>query len=259
VSPFGPPTSHPRRHAAVFALGAIVLAGMAIEVGQAPTPTQRPAGSPTGRITTQSATLEPLYMPYGYRVRIERVPGIESVGPWNWIGGYYQDERHHFAQFAVDMEAVIAQFPELGIREGKVEDLLSDREGVLIGMDLASEFGWKLGERVTISQTIYAREKGDAWAFNVRAIYQSTNPAIDANTMFLHWSYFWPKVQALRDAGLQATGQDVGIWVSKVRPGFSGAAVAAAVDGALAGGPTRTTSSEEMAAPARPVGGRDPR
>jgi len=199
------------------------------------------------RVVVQSATSLFVYMPYSYRGKIEGIPGVESTGPWNWIGGYYQDERNRFAQFAVDMKTVIAQYPEIVVREGSVGDLMADREGVLIGTDLAAQFGWKLGDRVPIIQTIYAGAQGEAWAFNVRAIYESTNPAFDDKTMFLHWEYFEEKHKALRDAGYGATDQDVGIWMTKVREGFSPEGVITAVDAMFEAGPQRTSTQTEAA------------
>ncbi len=199
------------------------------------------------RVVVQSATSLFVYMPYSYRGKIEGIPGVESTGPWNWIGGFYQDERNRFAQFSVDMKTVIAQYPELVIREGSVDDLMADREGVLIGSDLAAQFGWKLGDRVPILQTIYAREKGEAWAFNVRAIYKSTNPAFDDKTMFLHWAYFEEKQRAMRAQGYGSPGQDVGIWMTKVKDGWSAESVIAAVDRMFEGGPQKTSTQTEAA------------
>jgi len=199
------------------------------------------------RVVVQSATSLFVYMPYSYRAKIEGIPGVESTGPWNWIGGYYQDEMNRFAQFAVDMKTVIAQYPELVIIEGSVEDLMADREGVLIGADLASQYGWKLGDRVPIIQTIYASSQGEAWAFNVRAISRSTNPAFDDKTMFLHWEYFDEKHKVLRDAGYGAAEQDVGIWMTKVKAGFSPEGVISAVDTMFEAGPQRTSTQTEAA------------
>ncbi len=199
------------------------------------------------RVVVQSATSLFVYMPYSYRGKIEGIPGVESTGPWNWIGGYYQDERNRFAQFSVDMKTTIAQYPELVIREGSVADLMADREGVLIGSDLASQYGWRIGDRVPIIQTIYAREKGEAWAFNVRAIYRSTNPAFDDKTMFLHWEYFDEKHKAMRAEGYGSTGQDVGIWMTKVKDGWSAESVISAVDALFEAGPQKTSTQTEAA------------
>jgi len=36
------------------------------------------------------------------REKIRAVPGVRGVAPFNWFGGYYQDPKNFFAQFAVD-------------------------------------------------------------------------------------------------------------------------------------------------------------
>ena len=45
-----------------------------------------------------------LPLPFSYRDRLLRVPGVSGVTYANWFGGVYQDERNFFPQFAVDKD-----------------------------------------------------------------------------------------------------------------------------------------------------------
>ena len=37
-------------------------------------------------------------LPMSYQQRIEQVPGVEVVTPFQWFGGYYQDPKNFFGQ-----------------------------------------------------------------------------------------------------------------------------------------------------------------
>lgn len=199
------------------------------------------------RIVVQSATSLFVYMPANYREKITSIPGVEATSPWNWIGGYFQKEENRPAQFATDIETTLAMYPELTIIEGSVKELMEDREGTIIGADLAREYGWELGKRIPIIQTIYAKEAKEAWAFNIRAIYRSTNPAFDDKSMFFHWKYFEEKRNALRREGYTSEGQDIGIFMTKVKDGYDPNGVIAAIDARFENDVQRTSTQTEAA------------
>ncbi len=182
------------------------------------------------RIVVQSATSLFVYMPMRYREKILAIEGVEQTSPWNWIGAYYRDPMNRFAQFATDLETTLAMYPELVIVEGSKEELLADRGGALVGRDLAEQYGWTLGQQIPIIQTIYSNGENDAWAFPIRAIYTSTNPAFDDKTMFFHWKYFEEKRKVLREIGYGNDGQDVGIFMTRIKPGADASRVSAAID-----------------------------
>ena len=41
-------------------------------------------------------------LPFSYRDRILRIPGVKDVTHDSWFGGVYQEEKNFFPQFAVD-------------------------------------------------------------------------------------------------------------------------------------------------------------
>ena len=202
--------------------------------------------SAANRIAVQSAVSLFVYLPESYWRKIEKIPGVESAGPWVWFGGYYQDEKNFFAQFAVDVKTHVAQYPELQIEQGSVADLLADRQGCLVGFETASKFGWKIGDRVPIITNIYAIERGQAWSFNLRAIYRSTKANLDDKTLFFHYDYLKEMRRTLKDAGYGAAEQDVSVYMTKVAPGHEAEEVISAIDAQFENGPqkTRTQSGQ---------------
>jgi putative ABC transport system permease protein len=197
----------------------------------------------TNRLATQSAVSLFVHLPESYRPRIAQVPGVESVSPWTWFGGTFQDPENFFAQFAVDLGLTFDQYPELEVPAEQRERLLADRQGAMVGEDLANQFGWKVGSRVPLIPRIYARSGGGAWEFNVQAIYRSTKPNLDQKTMFFHDLYFREVVrEQLGDIGVGAN-----VYMVKVADGYRSEDVAAAIDAIYDNGPQRTRTQTEAA------------
>jgi putative ABC transport system permease protein len=198
----------------------------------------------SNRLATQSAVSLFVHLPQAYRAKISQVPGVESVSPWTWFGGHYQDPSAFFAQFAVDLGTTFEQYPELVVPPEQKASLLSERQGAMVGADLARQFDWEVGERVPLVPHIYALPGGRSWDFDVRAIYRSSKPNLDEKTLFFHDDYF-------REVVRGALGEDVGIganvYMVKVAPGHHAEDVAAAIDAVYENGPQRTRTQTEAA------------
>src|SRR5512147_433262 len=54
------------------------------------------------RLVTRNAISMTFPMPASYEARIKQVPGVREVSSMNWFGGIYIDEKHFFANFAVE-------------------------------------------------------------------------------------------------------------------------------------------------------------
>ena len=63
--------------------------------------------------------------------------------------------------------------------------LAREPQGALVGAQLARQFGWKVGDKVTLAGTIYP---GD-WEFTIEGIYTATRTSIDQSTFWFHWDY----------------------------------------------------------------------
>ena len=199
------------------------------------------------RIAVQSATSLFVYMPESYWGKIQGVAGVESVSPWVWFGGYYQDPENFFAQFAVDMPTHLDQYPEAIVAAAERADVIGDRTGCLVGYELADKYGWKIGDRVPILSNIYTRPGGAAWEFTLRAVYRSNRPNFDNKTLFFHWEYLKEMRRFLREEGYSVGEQDVGVYMTKVKDGHDPEAVIEAIDALFENGPQRTATQTEAA------------
>jgi putative ABC transport system permease protein len=71
---------------------------------------------------------------------------------------------------------------------------LGERRGVLVGDLLAKRKGWKVGDRVVLSGTIFP---GD-WEFTISGFYTAARKSVDRNTFWFHWNYLNDSVPEVR-------------------------------------------------------------
>jgi putative ABC transport system permease protein len=105
-----------------------------------------------------------------------------------WFGGVYQDPSNFFAQIAVEPEPFMKLYPEYKVSPAHMQAWLADRQGVLVGVDLANRFGWKVGDRIPIVGTIWQPKQGQVWEFNIAGLYDG-EPGIDKTQFFFRYDY----------------------------------------------------------------------
>jgi len=179
-------------------------------------------------------------LPLNYQRKIERVDGVANTCKWQWFGGYYKERSNFFAQFACDERRLLEMWPELEIVDGSAEEFLRERRACLVGVDLAERFGWKVGDRIPIIGALFPRSDGEAWQFDVAAIYRPERATIDGQTMFFHWDYF---AETLRAA--EGREPDVGVVVLEMRDPARASSIMARVDAMFENGPMRTRTTTE--------------
>lgn len=189
------------------------------------------------RMIVRNKTSITFTMPLSYVDKVRQIVGDKGgVSFENWFGAMYpKDEHGFFANMASD-DDIFAMYPEIVVPPAEWKAYVEDRQGAIIGTHLASKYGWKIGDRVTLRGTIYP---GD-WDFNVRAIYHSTTRAVDEASMFFHWKYLNEKLDGpMKD--------QVGFMLVKVNDPAQSTQVAAAIDKAFANSPAETRTESEKA------------
>jgi putative ABC transport system permease protein len=178
-------------------------------------------------------------LPVSYMDRIKQIEGVKEVTYANWFGGYYQETRNQFPNMAVDAENWFKMYSEFAVPEDQMKAWLADRQGAIIGADLAKRFGWKVGDRVPLQATIFRRPDGAGWEFNIVGIYNSPVKGTDKTQLFFHW--------ALLNEVLRTTqfGNQVGWYVIKVNDPEQSPAIAKKVDTMFANSPTETKTDSE--------------
>ena len=127
-------------------------------------------------------------LPVSYQTRLQQVPGVDVATHQTWFGGIYQDPSNFFANIAVVPEPFLRTYPEFTVPPDQVQAWMADRQGALVGRDLAERFGWKVGDRVPLTGTIWQPKQGKPWEFNVSGIYDA-EAGIDKTQFFFRYDY----------------------------------------------------------------------
>lgn len=176
-------------------------------------------------------------LPFSHREKIVRIPGVEAVGTKNWFGGIYQTEKNVFPQLAIDADTQRQVYPELVVADNEWQNFVKDRQGAIAGAGTAKRFGWKVGDRIPIKNSLYGPTK--TWEFNLDGIYHSAIEGGDESQFWFQWKYF--------DENLPAMGHQVGWYIVKLDNPGDADRVAKAIDAEFANSSDETKSGTESA------------
>lgn len=195
------------------------------------------AGADRLMVLNKISIIMPVPSSYGQRIRA--IEGVKEVTYANWFGGYFQETKNQFPNMAVDAENWFKMYPEFVVPEDQHKAWLTDRQGAIVGADLAKRFGWKVGDRVPLQATIFSRPDRRAWEFNISGIYDSPVKGTDKTQLFFHWTY-------LNEAlSTSAYANQVGWYVVKVNDPDRSPEVAKKIDAMFTNSPTETKTDSE--------------
>lgn len=146
-------------------------------------------------------------LPVSYLPRLQTTEGVVMATHNTWFGGVYQDPSNFFAQIAVQPEPFMALYPEYRLPPEQMKAWLADRQGAVVGVDLANRFGWKIGDRIPIQGTIWQPKQGAVWEFNIVGLYDA-DPGVDKTQFFFRYDF-------LDENRLRGEGQ-VGWYIVKI-------------------------------------------
>jgi putative ABC transport system permease protein len=190
------------------------------------------------RLIVRNSVSLVFYLPIAYGPKIAQVPGVHLSGYGNWFGGIYKDENYRFAQFAID-ENYLEIYPEFQLTPSERKAFAQDRKGAIIGEELATKYGLKVGQVMQIQGTIFP----GLWEFTVQGIFRGRDPATRTRTLFFHWDYL---NERNRQEQLRQPDQ-TGFYAVQLQPGADPARVAKAIDAIFANSYAETLTESETA------------
>jgi len=217
---------------------AFTLFGMLDAVRVAFNAPQSVAGIDRLVVASRFSIIQPL--PYGYLVRIEKVPGVKTVAYANWFGGVYQDPKNFFANIAVSLPSYLDIYPDIVLPEQQKQAFLTTRTGAVVGESLARRFGWKIGDRIPLQATIFPhRNGGNVWTFDLVGIYRAAQPELRGmeQQLLFRYDYF--------DEGRQSGQGTVGWYIVKVEDPAEADRVAQSIDHLFANSSDETKTQSE--------------
>lgn len=141
--------------------------------------------SSASRLVTRNAISLVFPLPLSYKEKIRQVEGVKAISYGSWFGGIYIDEKHFFANYAMEAEHYLAIYPEIIIPPDQKSAFFRDRKSAVVGRKLAERYGWKIGDTVTLRGTIFPGN----WEFVIRGIYRGRDRNVDETAFFFHWDY----------------------------------------------------------------------
>lgn len=172
-----------------------------------------------------------------YNKILDSVPDVAALTYANWFGGVYsKDEHAFFANFAVDGTTYFDVYNEVVMAPDQRAAWMAEPSGAVVGQVLAAKYGWKLGDKVTLTGTIYP---GD-WTFIISGFYTATTKAFDQSSFFFHWKY-------LNDGEPESMKETIGWLGIRVKDPSRGAAVARSIDKLFDSSEAETLTESERA------------
>ncbi len=178
-------------------------------------------------------------LPYAYRDRIEKIPGVEIVSFQNWFGGVYIDKNQFFARMAVDPSTLLRVYPEYVVPPDQYATFERERNSCIIGRDIAARYNLKIGDVMPVEGDIYPGK----WEFVVRGIYQPRDKTVDATQMLFHWDYL---NERMKQDSPGREGQ-VGWYIVKIADPSKAAEISAQIDALFKNSDAETKTETERA------------
>ena len=141
------------------------------------------AGAGTNRLGIQSAISLANPLPYAHEAKIAAIPGVKAISKMQWFGAYYKEQRNFFANFTVDHEKMRAVWDDYKIPDAQFEAFAADRQGTIVGPELMKRFKWKVGDRITLTSTIFPFNP----ELTIRGVYDHH---LDSSSLFFRMDYF---------------------------------------------------------------------
>src|SRR6185503_5322271 len=190
------------------------------------------------RLRTQNRQYVRAGLPIAHRARIESVPGVRDVGVVTFVGGYYRDSVEFVEVSAIDIERVDAG-NNLDFDPAQIEAMRELRTGAIIGPELVSRYGWKIGDRVTIRSPVWTKADGsNDWTFDVVGVYAIPDGAFPADSNFyINYGYFYEERTFAKGT--------VTFYTVRVEDGDRAAAIGAQIDAMFANSPDETLTQSK--------------
>jgi putative ABC transport system permease protein len=190
------------------------------------------AGEGANRLVVQSAISLANLLPYAHEEKIRAIPGVVDTAKLQWIGAYYKEKSNFFANFAVDVDKMSTVFDDYKVDPKDLAAFAADRRGALVGKDLMTRFGWKVGDRITLKRQIFPFDP----ELTIRGTF--VHP-VQTTTLFFPMEYFQ---QSMGNPGQVGT-----FWV-KVKDPKQMAAISQQIDAMFKNSdyPTETFTEKEF-------------
>jgi len=134
----------------------------------------------TRRLITRSGVSLAVPLPLAYKERLRRIGGSDIVSEYQWFPCFYKEPREPMIVIATD-PLFAGTDPEYPTTPGDIAAFRADVTGALVPVKMMQRFGWKVGDRVTFTGTIFP--------FNLDVTIRGTFTGPAQNAPACHYRY----------------------------------------------------------------------
>lgn len=191
------------------------------------------------RLVTQARVSFTQSLPMRLLPQIESVPGVQHVMWEQWFGAVWQ-ENTPLVFMATDPARLRAVYPEYVMPAAQWQAFEGTRTGMIVGRNLANQYGWRIGDKVPIASNIFPQKDGSKnWVFDLVGIYDGKDAEWQRNT-----SVGWINFAYFDEANLFARGL-AGTYVIKLGDPDRARQVAETIDAMFENSPDETKTQTE--------------
>ncbi|HXY95808.1 MAG TPA: ABC transporter permease [Steroidobacteraceae bacterium] len=179
-------------------------------------------------------------LPVSMVPKLEAIPGVVRVAYQQWFGGVWQTNTP-LIMFALDPQRYHDVYPEWKMPEAQWQAFEQTRTGLIVGRQLADQYGWKLGQKVPISSNIWPQKDGSkAWQFDLVGIFDGKDEDWQkrTNLAFIQQDYF----DEANQFGIKGR---TNFFILKLADGANAEAISKTVDAMFENSPDETKTQTE--------------
>ena len=128
-------------------------------------------------------------MPLSYYNKIITVPGVTVATYLTGFTGYYKEPKNTL-RVLMFSPTIFQVFAEAKLPPGQLAAWQADRQGVIVGPQLAKRMGWKIGDTIPIQSKTLQQNGSGTWYFHLLGIYHADLPTAYQNFFIGHYQYF---------------------------------------------------------------------
>ncbi|HLY53357.1 MAG TPA: ABC transporter permease [Steroidobacteraceae bacterium] len=192
------------------------------------------------RLFVQARVSFTVALPLSMVPKLEAVPGVARVAYLQWFGGVWRTSTP-LIMFALDPQRYHDVYPEWVMPEEQWQTFAHTRTGLVVGRQLANQYGWKIGQKIPISSQIWPQKNGSkAWQFDLVGIFDGKDEEWQkrTNQAFIQQDYF----DEANQFGIKGR---TNFFVLKLAPGASAETISRTVDAMFENSPDETKTQTE--------------
>jgi putative ABC transport system permease protein len=199
---------------------------------------ERVRQSPNDRVGTRPKHGWGATLPIGYADQIREMAGVRHAAASLMAGLRLPGkDKVFFRSRATELEPYFAMMDELEVPAEQKQAVLADERSAFVTQTLATEQGWKLGDRVVFD----SRARPGQWEVTIAGIGRSLRVDFAERQIWLHYRYF--------NRTLPKDEQDRVHWISsEIFEPNEGGRIARAIDARFDAAPDQTRTLEDSVA-----------